>query len=91
MACLYDELLEMNFWYQCMALGIGLLITAQCASMIRPGAKTVQQEGFLKNIFRPENGKEERNEAVYDVERCHHYCLGAILQSYIKSGFCDAK
>jgi len=56
-----------------------------------PRSKTVQQRGFLKNIFRPDNGEEERKEAIYQVERCHRFCLCAILQSYIKSGFCDAK
>lgn len=42
-------------------------------------------------IFRPADGEEDGKEARYQVERQHSYCLSAVLQSYTKSGFCEAK
>jgi len=42
-------------------------------------------------IFRPANGGEDGMAARYQMERQHHHLLGAVLKSYMKSGFCEAK
>lgn len=51
------------------------------------------RKGFSSRfmIFSPAGGEEDGKEARYQVETQHSYCLGAVLQSYTKYGFCEAK